>query len=130
RARLTTSLHLGAPLQVSAVVLGTWPRGDTLTVHADGRTDGDRLAVLDVATAVELLSVLREAHTGEAGPVTPPTGADMSPSPAGTPGEPDPTAAGPASPANPPDRPTGPAPTGADVSPSSAPRPPVPTRPV
>jgi DNA-binding SARP family transcriptional activator len=67
RARLSTTLHLGTPLQISAVLLGQWPRGDTLTVHADGHTaatDGQRLAVLDVPTTVQLLQVLREAHTG------------------------------------------------------------------
>ena len=76
RARLTTTLHLGAPLQISAVLLGEWPRGDTLTVHADGHTDGggDRLAVLDIPTTMQLLQVLREAHTGEPA-ATPPEAA-------------------------------------------------------
>lgn len=72
-ARLSTTLQLGTPLQIAAVLLGEWPGGDTLTVHADGRTtatEPQRLAVLDVATTVELLNVLREAHTGE--PATPP----------------------------------------------------------
>ena len=65
-ARLTTTLHLGAPLQIAGVLLGEWPDGNTLTVGVDGRTDddGDRLAVLDIATTVDLLQVLREAHTG------------------------------------------------------------------
>ncbi|WP_203933881.1 BTAD domain-containing putative transcriptional regulator [Virgisporangium ochraceum] len=77
-ARLTTALHLGAPLQVGAVVLGAWPRGDTLTVRSDGRTDGDRrLAVLDTATATELLDVVQEAQTGEPGPAAEAPGADM-----------------------------------------------------
>ncbi len=68
RARLTTALHLGGPLQINAVLLGEWPRGDTLTVRADGHT-GDantgRLGMLDVPTTLHLLQVLREAHTGE-----------------------------------------------------------------
>jgi len=67
RARLTTTLHLGTPLQISAVLLGEWPRGDTLTVRSDGHTgaDTERLSVLDVPTTLQLLQVLREAHTGE-----------------------------------------------------------------
>ncbi len=81
RARLTTTLHLGTPLQISAVLLGEWPRGDTLTVQPDGHTtgngDGQRLAVLDVPTTVQLLHVLCEAHTGE-----PPSTALTEPEPA------------------------------------------------
>jgi two-component SAPR family response regulator len=72
-ARLSTTLQLGTPLQIAAVLLGEWPEGETLAVHADGRTtatDQQRLAVLDVATTVQLLNLLREAHTGE--PATPP----------------------------------------------------------
>jgi hypothetical protein len=68
RARLSTTLYLGTPLQISAVLLGEWLRGDTVTVRADGRTtadDGQRLAVLDVPTTLQLLHVLREAHTGQ-----------------------------------------------------------------
>jgi DNA-binding SARP family transcriptional activator len=78
RARLSTTLHLGTPLQISAVLLGEWPRGDTLSAHADGRTtgDGQRLAVLDVPTTVQLLHVLREAHTGQP---TPPAQPEPSP---------------------------------------------------
>ncbi len=67
-ARLTTTLHLGTPLQISAVLLGEWPRGDTLTVQPDGHiTGGDsqRLAVLDLPTTLQLLQVLCEAHTGQ-----------------------------------------------------------------
>jgi DNA-binding SARP family transcriptional activator len=74
RARLSTTLHLGEPLQIDAVLLGDWARGDTVTVAADGHTnasnttDGRRLAVLDLPTTVELLQVLREAHTGQPAP--------------------------------------------------------------
>lgn len=67
RARLTTTFQLGAPLGIGGVLLGDWPPGDTLTVHADGTVENghDRLAVLDHPTAIDLLQVLREAHTGE-----------------------------------------------------------------
>jgi DNA-binding SARP family transcriptional activator len=67
RARLSTTLHLGIPLQINAVLLGAWPHGDTITVAVDGHTtggDGQRLAVLDPATTRQLLAVLGEAHTG------------------------------------------------------------------
>jgi DNA-binding SARP family transcriptional activator len=67
RAELTNSLYLGAALKISAALLGDWPRGETRTVRADGHTNtgGERLAVLDVPTTVDLLQMLREAHTGE-----------------------------------------------------------------
>jgi hypothetical protein len=99
RARLSTSLHLGAPLQIHAVLLGHWPRGVTLSVRADGHTqptgpdtattppgrhthapDHDtpieadnphsrpgRVAVLDQQATSQLLQILTEAHTGQAG---------------------------------------------------------------
>jgi nucleoid-associated protein YgaU/DNA-binding SARP family transcriptional activator len=75
QARLTTSLQLGAPLQVTAVLLGHWPAGKTITVQTDGAiTDDDsenpaddqpRLAILGLPTTVQLLQVLSEAHTGQ-----------------------------------------------------------------
>jgi len=68
RARLTTTLHLGAPLQINAVLLGDWSRGDTLDVDTEGYTDtedSDRLAVLDTTTTLHLLQILSEAHTGQ-----------------------------------------------------------------
>jgi DNA-binding SARP family transcriptional activator/nucleoid-associated protein YgaU len=80
RSRLTATLRLGLPLRISAVLLGTSARGDTLDLDDDGRPtnldpashDGARrVAALDVPTTVELLHVLREAHTGE--PRQPPT---------------------------------------------------------
>jgi hypothetical protein len=58
RARLSTTLHLGSVLHVSAVLLGEWPRGQTLTLQDDGLTDvadGRCLPVLDIPTSVELL---------------------------------------------------------------------------
>jgi DNA-binding SARP family transcriptional activator len=78
RARLTTTLHLGTPLQINAVLLGDWPRGDTLDVDTEGYTDSDttdRLAVLDTITTLQLLQMLAEAHTGQpaAQPVPEPT---------------------------------------------------------
>ncbi len=82
RPRLSTALHLGHPLATGAVLLGEWPDGDTLHVEADGTIQGadeQHLAVLDAATATELLHVLREAHTGQpashapADPTQPPT---------------------------------------------------------
>jgi DNA-binding SARP family transcriptional activator len=111
RARLSTTLHLGDPLQISAVLLGDWARGETLTVQADGHTnaaDGRRLPVLDVPTSVELLHLLREAHTGQPAPAPPPEPASQAePAPASPSPTPDPaTAAEPepaeASPADPP----------------------------
>jgi DNA-binding SARP family transcriptional activator len=95
RARMTTALHLGGPLQINAVLLGDWPRGDTVTVRADGRT-GDagrsRLGVLEVPTTLQLLEVLREAHTGQPAATAPaeaPVGADLvtPPSATDTPGD-------------------------------------------
>lgn len=94
QARLTTTIHLGGPLEISAVLLGDWPSGDTLTVAADGHTTGapdDRLAVLDIPTTVQLLTVLREAHTGQPDPVPPaeaPHAMDLAEPPAGNPGPP------------------------------------------
>ncbi|MDQ1645623.1 MAG: hypothetical protein QOJ50_1807, partial [Cryptosporangiaceae bacterium] len=156
RARLTTTLHLGVPLQINAVLLGDWPRGDTLTVAPDGRTthaltaengatgsrattgSRDRLAVLDTATAMALLEVLREAHTGE--PAThaatsgaseaPPAEPDAAPEPPATAradnaGEPARAAEGAESPAPPAQQPGPPVPgNGArqDPQPEQAPR--------
>ncbi|MEU4426456.1 BTAD domain-containing putative transcriptional regulator [Actinoplanes sp. NPDC024001] len=68
RARLLTTVRIGAPLQITAVLLGDWPDGDTLTVNAGGTTRAGRLAVLDAATTVQLLAVLREAHAARAEP--------------------------------------------------------------
>jgi DNA-binding SARP family transcriptional activator len=83
RARLTTTLHLGGPLQITAVLLGDWPRGNTLTVADDGRTvntGSPRLSILDVPTTLHLLHTLREAHTGEptaTAPADSPAAADL-----------------------------------------------------
>ncbi|WP_328469093.1 LysM peptidoglycan-binding domain-containing protein [Actinoplanes sp. NBC_00393] len=68
RGRLATTVRLGASLQIAVVVLGDWTDGDTLTVADDGTTGTERIAVLDTPTALQLLDVLHEAHTGT--PVT------------------------------------------------------------
>nr|BFE56429.1 hypothetical protein GCM10020063_009550 [Dactylosporangium thailandense] len=98
--RLTTTLQLGASLQISAVLLGEWPHGDTLTVGTDGHTsgsDGDRLAVLDIPATRQLLDVLREAHTGQPSPAPP-----LSPSASNIdPATPEPATADPESPQSP-----------------------------
>lgn len=72
--RLTAALQQGAPLQITAALLGSWPAG-TATIDTDGHltdhpTDTDaeeppRLGVLDVSTTRQLLDVLHEAHTGQ-----------------------------------------------------------------
>ena len=85
-AQLAATLRLGAPLQISAVLIGDWPAGATLTVHHDGHTTGagadtDRVDVLDVPTTGQLLDVLREAHTAPAGRIPP----DQTPHPADNP---------------------------------------------
>jgi hypothetical protein len=69
-SRVATTVQLGAPLAINAVLLGDWPTGHTRTVNAEGYTSDnhDRLASLDVPTTIQLLGVLHEAHTGK--PVT------------------------------------------------------------
>jgi len=96
RARLATTLHLGSLLQISAVLLGDRPHSDALDggtlddavvavgildVDAEGYTDREdtgRVAVLDTATTVQLLRLLREAHTGQ--PATTPAPDSPAPS--------------------------------------------------
>jgi DNA-binding SARP family transcriptional activator len=77
RARVRTVLGLGATAEVTAVLLGEWAHGPTVTVDPDGacRPHGgedlgeaalpERMAVLDTSSAYDLLRTLREAHTGE-----------------------------------------------------------------
>ncbi|MEV4417253.1 hypothetical protein [Catellatospora sp. NPDC049609] len=58
--RLATAVALGQSVAIRAVIVGEWRRGTTLRVGADGATGtAHRLAVLDVATAVQQLSMLR-----------------------------------------------------------------------
>ncbi len=75
-SRLTTAVRLGHSVDIGAALLGEWPTGTTLHVAEDGTTgdtdDDPRLAVLDAATTVEMLGLLREAH-GDAEPVKPAT---------------------------------------------------------
>jgi DNA-binding SARP family transcriptional activator len=78
RMRTRVSLGLGAGLDLSALLLGEWDHGTTVQVAADGTTQllsgppidavGQRMAVLDTATAVQILTTLREAHTGQPPP--------------------------------------------------------------
>lgn len=71
RDRFSTTLRLGAPLQINGVLLGEWSDGRTVTVDPDGHADGGRLAVLDAAPSADLLHMLREANSTE--PVSTPS---------------------------------------------------------
>jgi DNA-binding SARP family transcriptional activator len=73
--RARTTLGLGAGMHVTALMLGPWERGTTIDVDSDGRTSsvgepaagviGERVAVLDPASALAVLATLREGHTGQ-----------------------------------------------------------------
>ncbi|GAA3943185.1 LysM peptidoglycan-binding domain-containing protein [Actinoplanes auranticolor] len=72
RARITFGLT--RRLDVTVVVVGHWPHGPAIGVSPDGEArlgsedadaDTTQLAVLDVATTRDLLTTVREAHTGE-----------------------------------------------------------------
>ncbi|MEU4482535.1 transcriptional regulator [Micromonospora sp. NPDC023966] len=75
RMRAKTALALGADLHVSALLLGEWTHGPTIEVGPDGHTTlvcgqaaeavPPRLPVLDHDTAIQILTTLREAQTGE-----------------------------------------------------------------
>jgi DNA-binding SARP family transcriptional activator len=87
--RVKAALALGADVEITAALLGTWPHGATVYVGPDGHvhpaepdtddpTDGSldgvpgrRLAVLDADTTVAVLATLREAHTGQRPAITP-----------------------------------------------------------
>jgi DNA-binding SARP family transcriptional activator len=95
--RARVSFGLGNGLDVSALLLGEWPHGSTITVSTDGHTravDGpaakpisERVAVLDTTDAVAILTTLREAHTGEPPNPVPRPPAEPQPSaPAAEPG--------------------------------------------
>jgi DNA-binding SARP family transcriptional activator len=91
RMRVKAALALGADVEITAALLGTWPHGATVHVGPDGHvlpaepgTDdpvkgevdgvsGQRLAVLDTDTAVAILAALREAHTGQRPTITTPS---------------------------------------------------------
>jgi DNA-binding SARP family transcriptional activator len=95
-ARVASTLQLGTPLQISGILLGGW-QGANLTISADGHSGNSgqpRLSVLDLPTTMDLLGVLREAHTGA--PVSPapreggPAAADVFTGPPADEGEPSP----------------------------------------
>lgn len=75
RMRAKVALALGDGLQVTGLLLGEWAHGATIEVAADGHTKlvagqspepiPARLPVLDPATAIQILTTLREAQTGE-----------------------------------------------------------------
>lgn len=80
RQRTKITITLGTGLGVSALLLGEWPYGPTVTVDLDGHTQlvsgeptGDlapRMAVLEPDPAIAILATLREAHTGAPTPTT------------------------------------------------------------
>ncbi|MFI7609542.1 transcriptional regulator [Micromonospora sp. NPDC049366] len=73
-----TALTLGGDVDISAMLLGEWPHGTTITVSSDGHTTvasgptgapiPPRLPVLETDTARQILATLREAQTGETAP--------------------------------------------------------------
>lgn len=86
--RLITAVRLGHSVDIGAAIIGDWPTGTTLTVAADGTTGTEtpRLAVLDTAAAIAMLSMLREAHgdtdiPAPAEPVDPPQPPTQPPAP-------------------------------------------------
>ncbi|GAA3741786.1 hypothetical protein GCM10022225_26640 [Plantactinospora mayteni] len=107
RMRARVSFGLGKGLDVSALLLGEWPHGSTITVSSGGHTSvadgpaveaiGERVAVLDTAEAVAILTTLREAHTGEPpNPVLRPPAPPRPTAPANEPATVPPTTTGPA----------------------------------
>ncbi|MER7475418.1 transcriptional regulator [Micromonospora sp. NPDC000018] len=70
-----TALALGGDLNVSAVLLGEWKHRVTIDVASDGQTTlasgsatdpvPPRVPVLETHTAIQILTTLREAQTGE-----------------------------------------------------------------
>ncbi|MBB2940506.1 DNA-binding SARP family transcriptional activator [Actinoplanes lutulentus] len=75
RMRTKVALSVGEGLNVSALMIGGWEHGITVDVGIGGQTrifSGQsttpmptRLALLDQAAALQFLTALREAHTGE-----------------------------------------------------------------
>ncbi|MFC4016624.1 transcriptional regulator [Micromonospora sp. GCM10011542] len=80
--RAKVALALGEGLHVSALLLGEWAHGATVEVGPDGHTRliygqcaepvPPRLPVLEPAAAIQILTTLREAQTGEPPANTPP----------------------------------------------------------
>jgi DNA-binding SARP family transcriptional activator len=106
--RLLALIRLGDAVDIAAVLLGTWTPGMTIDLADDGHATAEgrprRVPVLDRGTAVDLLNMLREAHTGtrvqprapeaDTDPDTParsslPASGPQIPYPAGGPDEPD-----------------------------------------
>ncbi|MFY1703055.1 transcriptional regulator [Micromonospora sp. WMMA1923] len=79
--RTRTALGLGRDLHITALLLGEWEHGPTIEVTPTGHhhhtagppaeTLPSRLSVLEPDTAVQILTTLREAQTGQ--PSAPPT---------------------------------------------------------
>lgn len=75
RMRAKVAFALGEGLHVSALLLGEWAHGATIRVASDGRTTltagqtrepiPPRLPVLEPDAAIQVLTTLREAQTGE-----------------------------------------------------------------
>ncbi|MCW3818975.1 LysM peptidoglycan-binding domain-containing protein [Micromonospora sp. DR5-3] len=75
RTRAEAVLAFGRALRVSALLLGEWAHGATVEVTADGHTNmvsgqpdaplPARLPVLESEAAIQILTTLREAQTGE-----------------------------------------------------------------
>ncbi|MFF4879604.1 transcriptional regulator [Micromonospora sp. NPDC000668] len=80
--RAKVALALGEGLHVSAMLLGEWAHGATVEVAPDGHTTlisgqsaeplPPRLPVLELAAAMQILTTLREAQTGEPPAITSP----------------------------------------------------------
>ncbi|MFF0123747.1 BTAD domain-containing putative transcriptional regulator [Micromonospora arida] len=80
--RTKVALALGEGLHVSALLLGEWAHGATVEISPDGYTTlisgqsaepvPPRLPVLEPAAAIQILTTLREAQTGEPPAITSP----------------------------------------------------------
>ncbi|RAO30114.1 Proline-rich receptor-like protein kinase PERK10 [Micromonospora noduli] len=85
--RLATAVHLGGNVDIGTALIGTWPHGSTLTVAADGTTEGghgERVGVLGATATTDILRRLAEAH-GHTAPATTPDPAAAPLAPATTP---------------------------------------------
>ncbi|MGC4750473.1 LysM peptidoglycan-binding domain-containing protein [Micromonospora sp. DT201] len=80
--RLATAIQLGNNVDIGTALIGAWPHGTTLTVAADGTTEGghgERVGVLGATATTDILHMLAEAH-GDTAPAT--TTPDPAPAPA------------------------------------------------
>jgi DNA-binding SARP family transcriptional activator len=83
RMRAKVALALGEGLQLSALLLGEWAHGVTIEITEDGHTtlvSGQatapipaRMPVLEPAPAIQILTTLREAQTGDPPAIASPT---------------------------------------------------------